>query len=404
MNGGNVSLVGPIIALVILVLSLAPPSASNAELSGFIGAELRLFPYRALESSQDHTANWSLVAQPEFYHEWEGRQSFAFVPFFRWDQHDNDRTHFDVRELTWLYAADTWELRLGVRKVFWGVTEALHLVDIINQTDFVENVDTEDKLGQPMVNLALIQDWGTVDLFLLTGFRKRTFAGKDGRLRFQPRVDSDRAEFQSGAEERHIDAAIRWSHVIGDWDIGLAHFYGTSREPTFRLGSDGGGSPVLIPRYDLIHQTSLDLQATKGDWLWKLEALVRSGQGAAFFATTGGLEYTYIGVFETPVDIGVIGEYIHDDRPGELPTPFDNDIVTGLRVALNDAQSTETLITAAFDVDGDGRFFNIEAHRRIGASWKLELEGRFFEDIPADDPFFSLRDDDYLQLTLSRFF
>jgi len=54
---------------------------------------------------------------------------------------------------------------------FWGVTEFQHLVDIINQTDLVENIDTEDKLGQPMINLALINDWGTVDLFIMPYFR-----------------------------------------------------------------------------------------------------------------------------------------------------------------------------------------------------------------------------------------
>jgi len=33
--------------------------------------------------------------------------------------------------------ADDWELTTGVSKVYWGVMEAVHLVDIINQTDFV---------------------------------------------------------------------------------------------------------------------------------------------------------------------------------------------------------------------------------------------------------------------------
>ena len=47
-------------------------------------------------------------------------------------------------------------MRLGLRKVYWGVTESQHLVDVINQTEGVENLDGEDKLGQPMLNLALI--------------------------------------------------------------------------------------------------------------------------------------------------------------------------------------------------------------------------------------------------------
>ena len=35
-----------------------------------------------------------------------------------------------------------------------------------NQTDGVEDIDSEDKLGQPMVNLTLERDWGALDLYV----------------------------------------------------------------------------------------------------------------------------------------------------------------------------------------------------------------------------------------------
>ena len=63
--------------------------------------------------------------------------------------------HGDIRELAYVHASDDWELRLGIRKEFWGVTEFQHLVDVINQTDGVEDFDGEDKLGQQMVNLII---------------------------------------------------------------------------------------------------------------------------------------------------------------------------------------------------------------------------------------------------------
>ena len=40
-----------------------------------------------------------------------------------------------------------WSLSIGLGKVFWGVTEFNHLVDVINQTDLVEGIDGEAKLG-----------------------------------------------------------------------------------------------------------------------------------------------------------------------------------------------------------------------------------------------------------------
>ena len=86
-----------------------------------------------------------------------------------------------------------------------------------------------------MVNLALIRPWGTVDLFVLTGFRERTFPGQRGRLRAPLVVDSDRSAFDANGLRRQLGAAVRWSHALGDWDIGIAHFFGTSREPIFEL-------------------------------------------------------------------------------------------------------------------------------------------------------------------------
>ncbi len=70
-------------------------------------------------------------------------------------------THWDIRELSWIHVGNGWESRVGIRKVFWGVTEGRHLVDIINQTDQVDQVDGEEKLGQPMINLSTVRDWGS---------------------------------------------------------------------------------------------------------------------------------------------------------------------------------------------------------------------------------------------------
>ena len=242
--------------------------------------------------------NASVALQPEYYNEWDGGRSFTFVPFFRLDSADSERTHFDIRELFGLWVFETWELGVGIRKVFWGVTESQHLVDIINQTDSVESTDGEEKLGQPMLNISLPRDWGTIDLLIMPYFRERTFIGRKGRLRTSLIVDSDQATFENGAEEYHLDVAVRYSHTIGDWDIGVSHFRGTGRDPTLLSGTDSAGNSVWVPFYEQINQTGLDLQLITGEWLWKSETIYRSGQGDSFFALTGGFEYTFVGIAE----------------------------------------------------------------------------------------------------------
>ncbi len=376
-------------------------SSEADEWSGYASSEARLFPQKPLSSKQ-HGDNLALAFEPEYYREWDdGGQSLTVTPFLRLDQHDDERTHFDLRELSWIKVGEDWELRVGISKVFWGVAESQHLVDIINQTDLVENIDTEDKLGQPMVNLALIRDWGTVDFFLLPLFRERTFPGKEGRLRSPLPVDTDRARYESGMGRRHLDWAVRWSHSIGDWDIGLAHFSGTGREPRLVPASN---EPVLIPNYDLIDQTGLDLQATLGEWLWKLEVISRRALGERFTALTGGFEYTYVGILDSAADLGLLSEWLYDDRGDKASSPFQDDMLVGFRLALNDVQSTEVLVGLMFDRHSQAKSWNLEASRRLGESWKLSLEARAFEQIPSKDSLYGMRKDDYVQLELAWYF
>jgi hypothetical protein len=373
-------------------------SVGAAEWSGELAVEARLFPYDPLDSRQ-HGANGSVAFEPEFFHDWQdGQQRFAWTPFIRWDQGDKERTHWDFRELYWRKSFASAELYLGARKVFWGVTESLHLVDVINQTDLVENLDTEDKLGQPMVQLTLLRDWGTVDFYLLPYFRERAFAGTKARLR-GPVAVADKAVYEADAEEWSPHGAVRWSHYIGDADIAVGHFYGTGREPRFLPGPED-----LLPHYDLLHQTSLELQYIWGDWLGKLEAVRRDGIDGSSLAAVGGVEFTQVGILSSAADLGWVGEYQYDNRDAPFFPVGDNDIAAGLRLTFNDVQDTDILAFVAIDTDKGSRFGSVEGNRRLGQSGELRLEGRFFAEVDGADPLFFLRRDDYLQLEFIHYF
>ncbi len=389
-------------SLAILFLAASSP-AWALRASGYAELEVRAFPRKAAFSNQHGAGAVSGAVEPELYHAWSNdKQSATLKTFLRVDQHDPERTHFDIREAYWETAQRAWELRLGIRKVFWGVIESQHLVDIINQTDLVENPDGEDRLGQPMANLALISDWGTLDLFLLTGFRERTFPGDGGRLRTELIVDTAHPSYESPHGPRRIDMAARWSRAVGGWDLGLSHFSGTSREPR-GLSAMTAAGPVLIPRYDVIDQSGLDAQWTISDWLCKLEVINRSGQDKRFAALTAGFEYTLTGLFG-PADMGLLAEYLYDERGKSGPSATDNDVFAALRLSFNDAQSAELLAGIVQDLDTNARFFNVEGSRRFGEHWKLEVEGRAFAGAPPSDPFYGLRKDSYLQTRIAFYF
>jgi len=366
--------------------------------------EGRLFAKDALYDDQKRN-NGSIAFEPEYYHEWTAGHSFTFVPFLRLDSADSERTHFDIRELNFLWLGNTWELRVGIGKVFWGVTEFVHLVDIINQTDQVENIDGEDKLGQPMVHFSYPGNWGVVDFFLLPYFREHTYPGREGRLRPPVKVDTDNPEYESGAEENHVDLALRYSQAFGWGDMGIYYFRGTSREPILVPSLNKKGQPVLLPFYDQIDQVGLDLQLVSGNWLWKLESLYRNGTDDDFWAATGGFEYTFVSMGDTMMDLGLITEYSYDDRDDDATTPFQNDLLFGLRLGVNDAASTELLTGISFDLDGSGSVLSIEASRRLTDSMKLFLEAWSFFDLDESQTYlYSIRDDDFVRLQFFYYF
>jgi hypothetical protein len=395
------------ISLILVVAFLLGESVVEAQdrWRGYWGTEARAFGSAPAFPGQADGGQFSLLAEPEYYREWAaGRDSFTFSPFVRLDSQDPERTHFDVRELYWQRAARGWELRVGLSKVFWGVTESQHLVDIVNQTDLIESVDGEEKLGQPMIKLTLARRWGIVDLFVLPGFRERTFPGVDGRLRPPIPINADDALYESSAEDSHVDFAGRWSHAIGPFDIGVSHFRGTSRDPRFVPRRSGSGAPELVPFYEQIDQTGMDFQATIGSWLWKLEAIRRDGLDGPFAAATGGFEYTFWSVASSSIDIGALAEYLWDERGVTAVSPFANDLFVGTRLAFNDVQDTTILAGLVSDLDGHGRSLLLEASRRLAGSWVLEVEARGFSGARLNDPLAWLGGDDYFQVgVLSHF-
>jgi len=391
----------------IYLLAVLPllAEAYDTRLAGFVGAELRGFVEDARFDSQFDGLQPSLILQPEFTLLPENSDNqFNFIPFARLDSRDSRRTHFDVREAYWLHVSDEWELLAGVNRVFWGVAESRHLVDIINQTDLVEDLDGEDKLGQPMINLSTQQDWGAVSLFVMPWFRERTFPGKNDRLRFPLMTDGD-PDYQSSDKQHRLDVALRYSHYIGEWDFGVSYFNGTGREPRFLLNNN---ATRLVPFYDLIKQVGTDIQFTHEGWLWKFEGLWRAQHGDHFLATVGGFEYTLYQLAGSATDLGLLLEYSWDGRssnPADAPPIlFDDDIFVGTRLTLNDVQDSELL--AGFVVDRDTRAsqLTVEAERRLSDHWNMELESRWFINSGNSDVVSAFRDDSNVTLRVSRYF
>ena len=327
----------------------------------------------------------------------------------RVDDMDARRSGADVREAYVRWIGDDAEVLLGARRVFWGVTEFAHLVDVLNQVDLVEDLDEEDRLGQPMLQLELPRGAWSLQAFVLPVLRERTFPGPDGRQHggAPPRVGARHAPSLREAPPS-LAARVEW-HGDG-LDIGLAHFSGAGREPSFAPTPGGRPQPV----YEHVEQTSLDASWLRGDLALKLEAYRRSGQGAPHIAAAAGLERTWVGLLGRG-DLGLVLEYLYDERDARAPPGrHEHDVALGLRYAANDRADTAVLLGVIHDVHADEHTLSLEASSRLAEGLSLAVEARVFGGHVRRSTLNALGDpdnktgfldrDDYVQLELTTYF
>ena len=355
----------------------------------------------------------SIAIQPSYFNEWDNRtNAFSFKPFFRYDNMDTYRTHADIREMVWLSKHGTvnhpWELRVGIDKVFWGTAESNHLVDVINQTDLIENIDRESKLGQPMVHATLLdRGWGTLDMFVLPWFRERTFSGPNGRLRPSPALATLPVLFQSGSGQNHVDYALRWSKSYGGLDIGISEFDGTDRDP--RVGTSTSLITAANPAgeylsYDQMGQTSLDMSYVSGNLIYKAEALHRDTNYDHFWAAVSGFEYQFNGVMHSPYDLNAFLEYNYDSRQDPSTILFQSDVFVGFRLNFNDEKSTELELGVFVDTNDSSRSTHIKFDQRLNDHWSIVLEGQWYNSIDSGNLLNYVKADSYLSSSLVRYF
>ena len=182
------------LTLMLLLTGFLSP-AWGLDYRGEASVEARYFASSAAQDRDQGRLYPAIQLGVEFWHSGNrGRDLLTFAPYLRLDARDSERNLADIRELSWIHVGNFYELRTGIRQVYWGVTEGADLVNIINQTDGADGPDSDRTLGQPMVNLALEQGNHMLDLFLLIGARERTFPGEDGRLRLPVVAARGRAE------------------------------------------------------------------------------------------------------------------------------------------------------------------------------------------------------------------
>ena len=374
----------------LLVMSILPAQLVVGEMIGEVSFDNRYFFNVGLQEQEKNHSSFSF--SPEIFKD-DSNRIFHFKAKLRRDSEDPGRNLNDIQELYLINIFEDKEIKFGVSKEFWGVTETSHRVDIINQTDFTEGFDGEEKLGQPMIKISLERSWGLLDVYALLGFRERNFSGIEGRLRLPLSINEKNSLYSSSSKNKRVDFAFRWSNYYDDLDIAISHFSGTSREPRFLPSPNEINA--LVPLYEVIDQTGLEIQYLLDNLAIKGEVISRSGHGDRYTAATYGFELTQVGFLQTRMDLGWVVEFNHDDRLESSP------FVLGTRFSFNDIYDSQILSGFIINDKSKELGFLLEASRRVGECCLLSLEGVYFDDTDEDNGqqklFQAFMEDDFLR-------
>lgn len=364
----------------------------NFDFSGYAELQERNFWQREY-ASQDYSyfsgslsPRWRVVP---------GRDDALTLRLFaRHDFSDPSRTHEDIREALWQHFDGEQEWRIGIDEVFWGVTESRHLVDIINQTDYLERIDGDAKLGQPMINWNWQGRRNSVELYFLPYFREAEFPDAGGRFR-TPLPVTD-ASYTDGASEDETSAAVRWHYSGLGSDLALSYFEGVSRDPRYDVVLQGGQLRIQ-PTYVGLSQWGLEAQRAVGDWLLKAEAIYREADTESWAGVTG-FEYTFNDTLGGTT--GLLLEYLRDTREWVPADTFQDDIFIGIRYASSSLSSTNMLAGFYQDRRHGGRVFKLKLDTRLAQKFKLSLELWRFDGLRQQELASLFQKDDYLEFSL----
>ena len=369
---------------------------NGGELNGTLSSRLDFYPENA-----DGTASEgrSVEVKIDAFHDFdESRIVGEFI--VREDEKDSGRRITEARQAYFRTPFAGFDVFLGNRQEFWGKAESKNVVDLINQSDAAANEGKSGKLGALSISAERYVDIGDLQLWYISGFREKTFNDSDAHPSSGLTVNSAQYARKDGKDAD--DFAVRLSSFAGDWDLAGSVFYGTARDPILTVAV---GGKALNPYYALQKSIGLEAQYTGDATLLKWESLHGTQSSLIgthnFSAAVAGIEYTYYRSFETKLDIGLIGEVQHDDRPQAAANQFG---VAGVRLVFNDIADSNILFLLSADSKMDQSIVSLEASQRINDVTSVKLTSQFYNARTATSAYGQLSDDDAVTLTLNMFF
>lgn len=394
---------GIVFGIVLAAVGLAAPGLSAGELyhEHYGKMDVHFDHYWQAGTTTGQRRNFAVVDMKPGLLAEHGAYQFLLEP--RLTTGNSGAGRADLTEAHISVRGETVDILLGNSVEFWGTVESYNPVDILNSYDYTRGLTRGQKRGAPMLKLSTPLGPGQIDAFLLPRFVENDYPGVASRLRTAFLMANDTASYSGGAKRDEIGHALRWSGYVGDLDMGLSHFAGIGREPRMLAQADGR----LRPDYSRITQTGFDLQYLLGDTAFKGEFIHRTGQYdrhgimKSYRAAVVGLEHNIYDVAASGYDLVLLAEFATDSRQGDSHTGFQNDLVAGARLLLNDIDDSEAMALLTRDLDYDASTLKLSYNSRMSDNLVLKTHLSLHSKLARDLNNAAFERDQYAGVTLS---
>lgn len=336
-----------------------------------------------------------------------------------------------------------WSLYGGYKTYNWTATEAFHPADAVNSRNLDSEFENFEKMGELSVELEIPVLRGTFSLFYWPRFEEPHFPGERSRL--GSGTQFDRAVVLNSSDVNENAKLVpqygaRFANVWGDADFSLHVIRHIDRN--YPLLGDINytqvnvlGEVTTIPSKQTLTPYYFEATQIGGTLAHVWDALITKVEFAwrDFDSIQRPVYNALIKQFLEPKDhqeVAVGFEYLlaHDSgvesylilegntffglttEERAAISVFQRDVLLGYRLNLNDDMGREFFFSTILDVERTHeRFFQASYSQRLNDAWKMRLALRVFDAkseaasaVPTGLELFNK--DNYLQLTLSRFF
>jgi hypothetical protein len=424
------------LSLSLLALAAAAPARAEVTSKGELAVEGRAFPDDDNELTHDQALG--LFGRLEARHQHAPFEE-KLRAYGRLDHYDDRRSTLVLEEAFVQVRQGRVRLRVGADIVNWTATEAFHPADVINARNLDSDLESLEKVGEPMVaGQVTVAEGTTAALMVMPVYMETLLPSPGSRLSLAPGLDVQgrRALYdrQGHFTDNHFgpQLAFRLQQVLGQADLSVHALEQMDRLQPLVGWDIAQGRPV--PIYLTVRQVGGTYQHVLGPVIVKLEAAYR------WFVTPVDADAPVVPLDVTaPVpapapftdrDHGTVAlglEYgiphagggdstlllegqavlgARDAATRAQLTPFQRDLFAGYRLALGDEDSKELVLGTIVDLERRGEFLvNVSYQQRLGETFSVRAGLRIFA--ARDDAAYGLRplrQSDHLRLTLTRHF